>query len=230
MKSHDSRGKRGKTRLARVPVAEAFRQAPWAILSTRLALPSAPRVLLHQHLPDSPYTTPHSGSRSRSILDCLAIVGRWAILGTAAAAKEISGRADRRQQVVCLRMRRSAMLAPYPMFLLGPIEDDDPASSPGVDFRGHCGASGFYAVIRPVREARCPGGSSVRSMSACTSARRAQSGASSRDRALRCRLAIRANWVPMANLHKRFFLAGFFVLACCFSQKAGFATKRRTTV
>ncbi len=129
-------------KLARFPIAEAFRSATVPILFTMLAFTIGTAGFYFTNTFLIAYTTRTLGLDRALILECLSIVAVVQFLGQLAAAKIAERVGDSKFLLTAAAL---AVLAPYPMFLLVELKTMAGIVA-GVSIATLC-ASGFYAVI-----------------------------------------------------------------------------------
>jgi MFS family permease len=209
---------RESNKLARFPIAEAFRKATWPILFTMLAFTIGTAGFYFTNTFLIAYTT-HTLSLDRAvILDCLAIVSLVQFLGQLAAARIAERIGDSR---FLLAASALAMLTPYPMFLLVQLKTMTGIVA-GVSIATLC-ASGFYAVIAGYASKVFPVEVRYSSISASYQLGGAIFGGFTPMIGVALSASYPGQWVPLAIFYS--VLAGFSFLGVLLLATAGFATE-----
>ena len=208
-------------KLARFPIAEAFRQTAWPILFTMLAFTIGTAGFYFTNTFLIAYTTRTLDLDRAVILDCLAMVAVVQFLGQLAAAKIAERIGDSRFLLVASAL---AMLAPYPMFLLVQLKTTTGIVA-GVSIATLC-ASGFYAVIAGYASKVFPVEVRYSSISASYQLSGAIFGGFTPIIGVALSASYPGQWVPLAILYS--ILAGVSFLGVSLLAMAGFATKTKT--
>jgi len=208
-------------KLARFPIAEAFRQATWPILFTMLAFTIGTAGFYFTNTFLISYTTRTLGLDRAVILDCLAMVAIVQFLGQLSAARIAERIGDSR---FLLAASALAMLAPYPMFLLVELKTTTGIVA-GVSIATLC-ASGFYAVIAGYASKVFPVEVRYSSISASYQLGGAIFGGFTPMIGVALSASYPGQWFPLAIFYS--VLAGFSFLGVLLLAMAGFATKTKT--
>jgi MFS family permease len=212
---------RESNKLARFPIAEAFRQATWPILFTMLAFTIGTAGFYFTNTFLIAYTTRTLGLDRAVILDCLAMVAVVQLLGQLAAAKIAERIGDSRFLLAAAAL---AVLAPYPMFLLVQLKTTISIVA-GVSIATLC-ASGFYAVIAGYASKVFPVEVRYSSLSASYQLGGAIFGGFTPMIGVALSASYPGQWLPLAIFYS--ILAGFSFLGVLLLAKAGFATSTKT--
>lgn len=208
---------RASNKLARFPIAEAFRQATWPILFTMLAFTIGTAGFYFTNTFLIAYTTRTLGIDRAVILDCLTMVAVVQLLGQLAAARIAEKVGDSR---FLLAIAALAVLAPYPMFLLVQLKTTIGIVA-GVSIATLC-ASGFYAVIAGYASKVFPVEVRYSSLSASYQLGGAIFGGFTPMIGVALSASYPGQWIPLAIFYS--ILAGFSFLGVLLLAKAGFAT------
>jgi MFS family permease len=208
-------------KLARFPIAEAFRKATWPILFTMLAFTIGTAGFYFTNTFLIAYTTRTLGLDRAVILDCLAMVAIVQFLGQLAAARIAERIGDNR---FLLAASALAMLAPYPMFLLVELKTTTGIVA-GVSIATLC-ASGFYAVIAGYASKVFPVEVRYSSISASYQLGGAIFGGFTPMIGVALSASYPGQWVPLAIFYS--VLAGFSFLGVSLLAMVGFGTKTKT--
>lgn len=205
-------------KLARFPIAEAFRQATWPILFTMLAFTIGTAGFYFTNTFLIAYTTRTLGLDREVILECLTVVAVVQFFGQLAAARFAERIGDSK---FLLAASALAMLAPYPMFMLVQLKTMTGIIA-GVSIATLC-ASGFYAVIAGYASKVFPVEVRYTSISASYQLGGAIFGGVTPMIGVALSASYPDQWISLAIFYS--VLAGFSFLGVLFLSMAGFATR-----
>ena len=208
-------------KLARFPIAQAFRQATWPILFTMLAFTIGTAGFYFTNTFLIAYTTRTLGLDRAVILDCLAMVAVVQFVGQLAAARIAERIGDSRFLLAAAAL---AMLAPYPMFWLVQLKTITGIVA-GVSIATLC-ASGFYAVIAGYASKVFPVELRYSSISASYQLGGAIFGGFTPMIGVALSASYPGQWVPLAIFYS--VLAAFSFIGVLLLAMAGFASEKDT--